>query len=63
MSPRIQRLRAEIASDLGIFRARVEELAKLPAARAETIPSQPAAATGFGRRRRWARAWWRSTAC
>jgi hypothetical protein len=25
--------------------------------------SQPAAATGFGRRRRWARAWWRSTAC
>ena len=30
MSPRIQRLRAEIASDLRIFRAKVEELASLP---------------------------------
>lgn len=30
MSPRLQRLRAEIASDLRAFRSRVEELAALP---------------------------------
>ena len=30
MSPRIQRLRAELASDLGAFRSRVDELASLP---------------------------------
>jgi len=30
MSPRIQRLRAELASDLQTFRAKVEELAGLP---------------------------------
>ena len=30
MSPRLQRLRAEMASDARIFRSRVEELAKLP---------------------------------
>ncbi len=30
MSPRVQRLRAEIASDLGAFRSRVDELATLP---------------------------------
>ena len=30
MSPRLQRLRAEIASDARIFQSRVDELAKLP---------------------------------
>jgi hypothetical protein len=30
MSPRLQRLRAEIASDLGTFASRIDELAQLP---------------------------------
>ncbi|MBN2576775.1 MAG: hypothetical protein JXP73_19585 [Deltaproteobacteria bacterium] len=30
MSPRLQRLRAEIASDLGTFASRIDDLAKLP---------------------------------
>jgi hypothetical protein len=30
MSPRLQRLRAEIASDLHVFRSKVDELARLP---------------------------------
>lgn len=47
MSPRLQRLRAEIASDLSTFRARISELAALPPLSTAGRPTLAEAAVGL----------------